>query len=307
MKKEINIVYSLPETLISYDGVEGKISLSKFRNDSKINTFIEYIPENMIKPNDNFLLLEPIVTSQSLYNPSYLERFNKIFTPFYKVFENTHIKEKIVPINCGSMLIPDSYKNFINQWLPWEERINGIVMFDGGKNSSDNRSIYSIRYLICNNLHSQGFTVAKYGRRGNANQKYCKGLLYPEEKKIETLCKYRFALCPENTYSKLYSHDYLTEKLPHAILGGTIPLYIGCYNIDDFLPKNSFIDLREFVKINKNRIDINYQDIINKLKSTTKEDFAQYNKLSREYINNPKGLFYHTDIIRVYKTMLNSF
>jgi hypothetical protein len=61
--------------------------------------------------------------------------------------------------------------------------------------------------------------------------------------KIETMGRYKFALAFENDNVT----DWITEKLPHAILAGTVPVYMGAPNVDRVAPGNhSFINVADF-------------------------------------------------------------
>jgi hypothetical protein len=64
----------------------------------------------------------------------------------------------------------------------------------------------------------------------------------PVDNKIITLGKYRFALCFENC---IYP-GYLTEKIFDCFFAGTIPIYLGAPNVQELIPKESFIDFRDF-------------------------------------------------------------
>ena len=62
------------------------------------------------------------------------------------------------------------------------------------------------------------------------------------EDKIYTISNYKFVLCAENT-----RYDgYVTEKIIDCFIAGTIPIYIGAPDIEKFIPKNLFIDLRRY-------------------------------------------------------------
>ena len=62
--------------------------------------------------------------------------------------------------------------------------------------------------------------------------------------KAETLDPYQCHLTAEN---HVYPH-HLTEKIPDAFLGYTVPFYHGCPNAADYFPRESFIpiDLNDF-------------------------------------------------------------
>ena len=59
----------------------------------------------------------------------------------------------------------------------------------------------------------------------------------PISDKAEVLNPYRYHIAIEN---HVYPH-HLTEKLPDAFLGYTLPFYHGCPNAADYFPEESFI------------------------------------------------------------------
>lgn len=61
----------------------------------------------------------------------------------------------------------------------------------------------------------------------------------PMNDKAEALDPYRFHIAVEN---HVYNH-HLTEKLPDAFLGYTLPFYHGAPNAGDYFPKESFIPI----------------------------------------------------------------
>jgi len=66
--------------------------------------------------------------------------------------------------------------------------------------------------------------------------------------KINTIGSYKFALAFENTNLT----DWVTEKLPHVILSGAVPIYMGADNVDDYLPgPHSIIKTADFASPQK--------------------------------------------------------
>ncbi len=59
------------------------------------------------------------------------------------------------------------------------------------------------------------------------------------------MCGAKFVFATENTYDQNYSVNYLTEKIFHGFLSGSVPIYAGCWNVKDILP-GLYIDLRDF-------------------------------------------------------------
>lgn len=62
--------------------------------------------------------------------------------------------------------------------------------------------------------------------------------------KIDIICQYSFNLCFENTHSRFY----VTEKIWHAIVAGSLPIYYAGpkHTIYQDLPKDSFVDYSDF-------------------------------------------------------------
>lgn len=89
------------------------------------------------------------------------------------------------------------------------------------------------------------FLRSEYGDKINF---YGKGFL-PVEYKYEALDKYRFHICIENSSVP----HYWTEKMADPLLAYTIPIYIGCPNIDDYFHGKGYIpvDINDFSGIKK--------------------------------------------------------
>jgi len=64
----------------------------------------------------------------------------------------------------------------------------------------------------------------------------------PPNAKIDTFRNYRFAVCYENTALA----GYISEKIFDCFAAGCVPIYLGEPEISRFIPKECFIDRREF-------------------------------------------------------------
>lgn len=61
--------------------------------------------------------------------------------------------------------------------------------------------------------------------------------------KLETIAQYKFTLAFENAIAE----DYVTEKFFQPLLAGSVPVYLGAPNIDDFAPgEHCFINAADF-------------------------------------------------------------
>ena len=120
-----------------------------------------------------------------------------------------------------------------------------------------------IRVEMMNAL-SEYKTVHGYGKPfGNWN--------YGESKKYETLSRYKFSICVENSLSP--TKGYYTEKLLHAKTAGTIPIYWSDKKCDHDFNTKCFLNLNDYENI---------QDLI--------EDIAKIDndeELYQEMFNEP--------------------
>ncbi|HWP49030.1 MAG TPA: glycosyltransferase family 10 [Candidatus Limnocylindrales bacterium] len=97
----------------------------------------------------------------------------------------------------------------------------------------------------------------------------------PAISKRETLGQYTFALCFDNQIL----NGWLTEKIFDCFFAGTIPIYLGAPDIETYIPKECFIDLRQFS---------GYGELRSYLKSLTKKDIRRYKESAREYLRSPQ-------------------
>jgi hypothetical protein len=306
--KEINIVYNAHsgERSTHYDGPEGKVWISNKRNNDIPNVFLgrDLCPEP--NPEDSFLMVEPVVVSATDYDINYLSKFRNVFGCFNKVFEGTIIENKYIYINYGCELQSKNMLQLKSNWLSWDQRKNGVIIVaSGNKGSNHPASIYKLRIMLADFFYENNFDVSWYGY-GHLSKPYYKGMLPDNgpDRKIHEICKYKFSVCTENTYDAKYSYNYLTEKLPHTIYGGAVPLYMGCYNIDEFVPKNAFFDLRNFVIKENGNLVILKKPLLEAIKTFSQKNFERCNDEQYKFMTDPNGISNHTDMRRYYKKML---
>jgi len=63
------------------------------------------------------------------------------------------------------------------------------------------------------------------------------------DRKHWVLSRYKYSLCFEND---LAAPGYITEKIFDCLISGTIPVYLGAGNIEQYIPKDCYIDMRTF-------------------------------------------------------------
>ncbi|MBT8520009.1 hypothetical protein DP176_02900 [Polynucleobacter paneuropaeus] len=96
------------------------------------------------------------------------------------------------------------------------------------------------------------------------------------ENKLVTLGQYQFSICFENMALK----GYMTEKIIDCFVAGTIPIYLGDPLIQTELPRDSFIDTRDFESLDE--LDEHIQSI-------SKDRAIKMIESGRAYLQSPKG------------------
>lgn len=94
--------------------------------------------------------------------------------------------------------------------------------------------------------------------------------------KLNVLKYYRFCICFENSYI----NGYITEKIFTCFSGGCIPVYLGAPNIEEYIPKDCFIDYRDFSSD---------EELYQYLISMSKEEHEGYLKRIRNYLESEKA------------------
>lgn len=92
-------------------------------------------------------------------------------------------------------------------------------------------------------------------------------------RKHETLAKYKFAICFENS---IFS-GYVSEKIFDCFIAGTVPVYWGAPDVQKYISKDCFIDMRDFK---------DYADLRNFLRSLNQQDIKKYKDYARDYLNS---------------------
>jgi len=105
-----------------------------------------------------------------------------------------------------------------------------------------------------------------------AARKVYKGVAASKE---ETLSQYNFSICFEN----MILNGWITEKIFDCFYSGTVPIYRGAPDIEEFIPANCYIDMRNFPS---------YCELLNHLKSLNETDIQQYRDNAKAFLASDK-------------------
>lgn len=156
----------------------------------------------------------------------------------------------------GFMVLLAGNKYWRHADIPWSARLQRFLQ--------EVRAGGHAQWLRANQLHDERLALiahfaargkldvygAGWERRGHLPARYRKKLqaLQPAggninyETKHQLLSGYRFTLTLEN----FVYPGYVTEKIFDALASGSIPVYRGAPDIEAFVPRGTFIDLRDF-------------------------------------------------------------
>ena len=198
------------------------------------------------------LTLEPIVVLPGEYNNRVWQHFDYVLTFVDSLAEQGGRFHKIrfpafdLPFTKTYLKIVDhSYVRSL------AEKKNAICMISGNKKSRVPGELYSRRVEVAQWFNENSdipFDV--YGRPPFQLPNY-RGELTPHTQKFVRLGRYRYSLCFENIYDPFWSKGYLSEKLLDCLMCETVPIYLGCYNVEEYVPRECFIDFRQFKELSE--------------------------------------------------------
>ena len=161
-------------------------------------------------------------------------------------------------------------------------RSNSICLISNNKKSLIKGELFSLRQKVADWFYQDGqIPLDIYGRLPMKLPNY-KGEV---EDKIQTYQHYRFALCFENCYLKNWSNGWITEKIFDAFYAQTVPIYYGCYNVEEYINPACFIDYRKFNSL---------LELRNYLKSMSDEEYLGYVTAIKQFLSDtPPQENYH--------------
>lgn len=192
------------------------------------------------------LATEGYITIPNNYNVEYIKKYDVLLTNNSK-FKELHPELNIININA-----PINWENYyeLETFIKYEKKIKGVCSLQRIYNTGVAGDINYMKHSVMNELNVEPhlilhtFGPAPFGKKdsyqGNLGYKHSH---YYNLKKIN---EYLFCWCPEPIYHELWSYDYVTERLFNCFKSKTIAIYYGCYNIEKLIPKELYIDFRDF-------------------------------------------------------------
>ncbi len=187
-----------------------------------------------------FFLFEPSVIAPISYWKIVHLFFTRVYTWHDWLVDKAKYFKFIWPQSWNGMKDPVSFAQ--KKW---------IVLMNANKFSFWKYELYSFREKMIRYFEKEKIEFHLYGPgwgKANLKQHILRYFPYPSwkgrvEDKIGTIAWYKFNICFENMSD---TPGYITEKIWDSFKAKTVPVYWGASNITDYVPKNCFIDYRDF-------------------------------------------------------------
>ncbi len=276
LKKKKGLFHQLASRLNLYPQIEGKQT-------EKI-IFYNLTPKYCKRcdlsklPKEKLVLFmwEPPVVLKGMYRSKILAHFEKVYTWDDDLVDNVKFFKFYYP-NLTPML--PSLPSFN------ERKLCTLVSSD--LTSTHPLELYSERRKAIEYFESVGESGFEfYGKKWEEGV-YSSYRGAPPDK-LATIKNYRFSICYENMRDV---KGYITEKIFDCFAAASIPVYWGASNITDTIPKECFIDRRDFSTLDelhaflKAMTEEEYNGYVERIHAFLKSDQAQlYSKETFEKI-----------------------
>lgn len=93
----------------------------------------------------------------------------------------------------------------------------------------------------------------------------------------ERLKEYRFCICTEDVLDR---KGYITDKIFRCFAAGVVPVYRGASNVEEYIPKECFIDRRQFPT---------YERLYRFLREMKEEEYGLYIQNIKRFLESPEA------------------
>jgi hypothetical protein len=191
---------------------------------------------------------EPWTNMPQNFDLNVLRKFEGIITfnrRFYEMYRHVlNMRWMRGVLACNS-------EYHLDRWFDYDRRLSGVCCLNNCYHLGTEGDILWMRPEIMNNLspelvrHVWAPQVRKWG--GSLYQGEVQAPIHHSHvNHLKKIAEYRFCACFESTYHPFWSLDFVTERIFNCFKAKTVPIYLGCYNIEDHVPTDLFIDFRKY-------------------------------------------------------------
>ena len=155
----------------------------------------------------------------------------------------------------------------------YTERVRLIEWFE--KNYPNDLSLYGVGW---HKFFSSNYYLNRYFSKLVNNFFNKKLIIYKgvAKSKTQVYQDHKFSFCYENVLDK---PGYFCELIFDSLNNGCVPIYLGCSNVQDYIPNDCFIDRRNFSS---------NDELFSFLKSFTSKEYDKYQSNIKNFLNSKK-------------------
>lgn len=231
-----------------------------FRNKSFKKDFFRKSTKSVETRNRILIIQEPPVVNPKSYNKKFHRYFGKILTWNPDLVDNKKYFDFKYP-----QPIPDK-----QYCIPFTQK-KMFTQISGNKKGIGDNELYSERRKVIDYFETYNNDFEFYGVGWEKeNLKTYKGRT---DDKLETLSQYKFSFTFENCSGL---KGYVTEKIFDCFFAGTVPIYWGAEDIENYIPEECYIDYRKFNSI---------EEVVDFCQKLTEEEYEKYRLAAKNYLN----------------------
>ncbi len=216
---------------------------------------------------------ETPVLQPDMYEESFLKQFKRIYTWDDDKVDNKRFYKFYFPVFQP-----------MRSDLPAFDKRKLLTQISIKNLSQHPQELYSAQEKIIQYFQDKPAGEFEFYGSGWGTEKHYLGA--PEDKHA-VLQNYKFSVCFENMRDV---KGYITEKIFDCFAVGTIPIYWGASNISDYIPKDCFIDMRDFK---------NFEDVLTHIRSIDAKTFDTYQQNIRTFLESDKAKLFSEDLFNV--------
>lgn len=207
---------------------------SRWRNS---RTLFEDCQEAGAQSRAILILGEPEVVLPANWKPKFHKPFSRILTWHDSLVNGSRYQKLHWPIPASHPEVPD---------IPFRDR-KLLVNISGNKFSSHTKELYSARRETIRHFersHPDQFDLFGVGWNSpedpEGNYSSYRGIV---KDKWEVFPRYKYGICYENMRDE---PGWITEKIFDCLRAGSVPIYWGAPNINDYVDREAFVDRTRF-------------------------------------------------------------
>lgn len=190
---------------------------------------------------------EPFIGMQENWDVGIIRKYDCVVTWNPKFYQNyIHLLPKMVLVTgCLGCNAPDP----LSELVPWSKKIHGVCILNNLRGTGLPGDIYWLRNEILQNiggdLTRHVWCTTRWGGgyyQGAVESPYH----HSHENHLKKISEYKFCIALESSYHSFWSAGFVTERILNCFRAGTVPVYMGAWDIEKYVPSDLFIDFRRF-------------------------------------------------------------